>query len=178
MQTTAILRTIQASEFFLIDYSCPLFFIFVFSGLQLTDKFEDFLLMSRFEPQISGFGSDRSANCATTTALPSILNWMLDFGLSRGANCQLDFCVFAALEVDRWPGCFIWMHCLGAPSLSRFYINPNGIWLSWGFDDNGYEAAITYLLTWRSCGVINSTNRLMAYSGTPLFPANYWSPKP
>ena len=45
-----------------------LFLIFVFSELQLTDIQNTLLPILVFEPQISGVGSDRSANCATTTA--------------------------------------------------------------------------------------------------------------
>ena len=47
------------------------FFIFVLSGLQLTDIYNRkiFLPMSGFEPWISGIRSDRSANCATTLCL-------------------------------------------------------------------------------------------------------------
>ena len=36
--------------------------------MQLTDKQINYLPMMGIEPQISGVGSDRSANCATTTA--------------------------------------------------------------------------------------------------------------
>ena len=53
--------------FFLkMDHSEPLvFFIFVFSNVQLVDKTSQ---MSGLEPRISGVGSDRSTNWATTTA--------------------------------------------------------------------------------------------------------------
>ena len=48
------------------------FFICVFSGLQLKDNYVPTQIKSLpklgFEPRISGVGSDRSANCATTTA--------------------------------------------------------------------------------------------------------------
>ena len=47
------------------------FFIFVFSKFQFKDKYirNVLLQMLGFKPQIYGVGSDRSANCATTTAL-------------------------------------------------------------------------------------------------------------
>ena len=48
------------------------FFIFVFSELQLADLrnyIQITLPMLRLEPRISDVGSERSANCATTTAL-------------------------------------------------------------------------------------------------------------
>ena len=45
------------------------FFIFVFSGKRLTDKYAQNIAMSGFEPRISGVGSDHSANYATTTAI-------------------------------------------------------------------------------------------------------------
>ena len=47
------------------------FFIFVFSNLRLADKT---LPMSGFELRISGVGSNRSTNWATTTALPIIVS--------------------------------------------------------------------------------------------------------
>ena len=52
--------------FFLMGHSRPLFYsIFTFSILQLVDKI---LPVSGFKPRISGVGSDRSTNWATTTA--------------------------------------------------------------------------------------------------------------
>ena len=51
---------------------CPIFFIFVLSELQLTDMhryFRKTMPMLGFEPRISDVGSNRSANCATITAL-------------------------------------------------------------------------------------------------------------
>ena len=50
------------------------FFIFVFS-VQLTVNIDQykFLPMTGFKPQTSGIGSDRSTNCATTTAQPLIV---------------------------------------------------------------------------------------------------------
>ena len=44
------------------------FFIFIFSKLQFTNIRNILLLMLGFKPQISGVGSDRCPNCATTTA--------------------------------------------------------------------------------------------------------------
>ena len=52
------------------DPSWPLFLYFRLSIAQLVDKI---LLMSGFELQISGGGSNRSTNWATTTALIFIL---------------------------------------------------------------------------------------------------------
>ena len=48
-----------------MGHSQPFFFIFVFSIIQFVDKI---LPMSGFEPRISGVGSNRSTNWATTTA--------------------------------------------------------------------------------------------------------------
>ena len=52
--------------FFKMGLSRLLFLYFrLFNMKQSTDEF---LLMVGFEPRISGVGSDRSANCVTTTA--------------------------------------------------------------------------------------------------------------
>ena len=61
----------MGATFFLNGHSRPFFFIFVFSGSQLTDKYVRCisLPMSGFKPRISGVGSDRSANCPATRAL-------------------------------------------------------------------------------------------------------------
>ena len=65
------------AQFFFFSRPIPtyFFFIFVFSELQLTDKyFKNTLLpLLGFEPLISGVRSDRSANCATTAALQSLV---------------------------------------------------------------------------------------------------------
>ena len=56
-----------AVHIFLMGHSRPLFLYFCrFYIIQWTDKF---LPMLGIEPRISGDGSDRSANCSTTTAL-------------------------------------------------------------------------------------------------------------
>ena len=61
-------------------HSRHLFFIFFHSIVQFLDEI---LSMSGFKLQISGVGSDRSANCATTTALScwylSMNRWRTSF---------------------------------------------------------------------------------------------------
>ena len=53
------------------------FFIFLFSGLQLTDNYvrRFFLPILGFEPEISGVGSNHSADCTTTTALGTLFDY-------------------------------------------------------------------------------------------------------
>ena len=70
--TVAVLPGAIPGFFILIKMglSRPLFLYFhLFYIVQLTDKF---LPMLEFELRISGVRSDRSANCATTTALGAI----------------------------------------------------------------------------------------------------------
>ena len=58
---------------FLMGLSLPLFLYFcLFYIIQLTYKF---LPMLGIEQRISGVGSDRSANCSTTTALAVHIRW-------------------------------------------------------------------------------------------------------
>ena len=62
--STCLFRS--SSKVFLMGLSWPLFLYFpLFHVIQLTDKF---LPMLGFKMRISGVGSDRSANCVTTTA--------------------------------------------------------------------------------------------------------------
>ena len=59
-------KTMLNSKFFLkLGHSRPLFLYFCLFNYKLVDKF---LLMTGCEPRISGVGSNRSSNGATTTA--------------------------------------------------------------------------------------------------------------
>ena len=74
-----------------MDLSRPLFLHFcLFCNLQLIDTF---LLMLGFQPQISGFGCDRSANCATTTAKVGfiLLSQCSGFKSQHSRNFQMIF---------------------------------------------------------------------------------------
>ena len=63
-------KTNPKTDFFKLATPGLFFFIFVFSRLQLTDNYIQKILLPTlgFEPRISGVVSNRSANCATTTA--------------------------------------------------------------------------------------------------------------
>ena len=53
----------QSWSFFLFLY------FWLFNSIDSKQVFDKSLPMTRFKPQISGIGGDRSTNCATTTAL-------------------------------------------------------------------------------------------------------------
>ena len=70
------------------------FFIFVFSTVNSKYNQCKILPMTGFEPRISGFGSDRSANWATTTA-------QSDTSLPRTFNTILyDWCYMTLIDKD------------------------------------------------------------------------------